>query len=88
MAYWLLFPDLSSVFFHVKSVQFTSVDYADTVYQNTADSILNPLNVLNNSQCRFVLMFPFRTHHCLMYGTFNRLHPKPGLCKLFDRNGL
>lgn len=82
MAYWLLFTDLSSVFFSCQ------VDYADTVYQNTDDSILNPLNILNNSQCRFVVMFPFRTHHCLMYGTFNRLHPKPGLGKLFDRNGL
>lgn len=32
------------------------IDYADVVYQNTADTNLKPLNVIFNSLCRFILM--------------------------------
>lgn len=30
------------------------LDYADVVYQNTTDTILKNVNILNNSLCRFV----------------------------------
>ncbi len=53
------------------------LDYANIVYQNTTDSILKPLNILNYSLCRFVLRCPFRTHHCHLYDTLNWLHLKP-----------
>ncbi len=43
------------------------IDYVDTVYQNTTETNLNPLNVLFNSLCRFVLRCPYLTHHCHMY---------------------
>lgn len=49
------------------------IDYADVVYQNTADLNLKPLNVIYNSICRFVLRCPFRTHHCQMYQSLNLL---------------
>lgn len=52
------------------------LDYADVVYQNTTGSILKPVNILNNSLCRFVLRCPFRTHHCLMHEALGWLHPK------------
>lgn len=52
------------------------LDYADVVYQNTTDTILKNVNILNNSLCRFVLRCPFRTHHCLMYEALSWLHPK------------
>lgn len=49
------------------------IDYADVVYQNTADINLKPLNVIYNSICRFVLRCPFRTHHCQIYQSLNLL---------------
>lgn len=43
------------------------LDYSDIIYKNTTATSLQPLNVVYNSLCRFILRGPFRTHHCLMY---------------------
>ncbi len=47
------------------------IDYVDIVYQNTTETNLNPLNVLFNSLCRFVLRCPYLAHHCHMYDQLN-----------------
>ena len=52
------------------------LDYGDTVYQNTTETNLYPLNVTYNNLCRFILRCPYRTHHCTMYETLNWLSPK------------
>ena len=52
------------------------IDYADIVNQNTFITNLKRLNVAFNSLCRFVLRCPYRTHHCLMYQSFNWLQPE------------
>ena len=43
------------------------LDYCDVVYQNAFKSYLVPLNTAHNRLCRFVLGYPFFTHHCTMY---------------------
>lgn len=49
------------------------LDYADIVYQNTFETHLQPLNVIYNSLCRFILRCPYRTHRCSMYESLNCL---------------
>lgn len=50
-------------------------DYSDIIYQNTTGTNLQPLNVLYNSLCRFILRCPFRTRHCLMSQQLQCLTP-------------
>jgi len=55
---------------------FPILDYADAIYGNTTDLNLQPISVLYNSLCRFVLRCPYRTHHCQLYESLNWLLPK------------
>ena len=51
------------------------LDYADIVYLNTSDTVLQPLDVAYNRICRFILRSPYRTHHCELYERLSWLSP-------------
>ena len=52
------------------------IDYADIVYHTSSVTSLNALDLLFNSICRFVLRYPFMTHHCTLYEKLDWLQPK------------
>ena len=52
------------------------IDYADIVYHTSSVTSLNALDLVFNSICRFVLRYPFMTHHCTLYEKLDWLQPK------------
>ena len=42
----------------VQQLLFPIIDYGDIIYQNTSETHLQPLNVVYNNICRFVLRCP------------------------------
>lgn len=51
------------------------IDYADIVYHSSSVTSLKALDLLFNSICRFVLRYPFMTHHCTLYEKLDWLQP-------------
>lgn len=66
----------------VSQLLLPTLDYADIVYQTTFDTHLQPLNVVYNSLCRFILRCPYITHHCSMYKTKLVIPPRAKMLPL------